>query len=154
MGLNGLKRRINLGFWEFAHLPLPKGNIITYFSLRAKCWLRGGVGGQFPRNLKRLDCDTYQLWDWRLFRNKRCLQSGKHASEHLLNINKNNNNNNNNKQKNITGNKATLQFSVIEIIYREKGQGSGAWVGGEKRALPQHFPISKRASRLVTMTIA
>ena len=25
-----------LGFWETAHLPLP----------RAKCWLRGGVGGQ------------------------------------------------------------------------------------------------------------
>ena len=22
-----------------------------YFSLRAKCWLRGGVGGQFPRNV-------------------------------------------------------------------------------------------------------
>ena len=40
---------INLGFWETAHLPLPYANIITYFSLRAKCW--GGVGGQFPRNL-------------------------------------------------------------------------------------------------------
>ena len=82
--------RINLGFWEVAHLPLPKGNIITHFSLRAECGLRGGVGGQFPRNLKRLDCDTYQLWDWRLFRNKRCLQNGKHISEHLLkNKNKN-----------------------------------------------------------------
>ena len=23
----------------------------TYFSLRAKCWLRGGVGGQFARNV-------------------------------------------------------------------------------------------------------
>ena len=23
----------------------------TYFSLGAKCWLRGGVGGQFPRSL-------------------------------------------------------------------------------------------------------
>ena len=22
----------------------------TYFSFRAKCWLGGGVGGQFPRN--------------------------------------------------------------------------------------------------------
>ena len=33
------------------HLPLPWANIIAYFSLRAKCWLRGGVGGQFPRNL-------------------------------------------------------------------------------------------------------
>ena len=28
-----------------AQLPLPKANINTYFS-----WLRGGVGGQFPRN--------------------------------------------------------------------------------------------------------
>ena len=36
---------------ETVHLPLPKANINTYFSLRAKCWLRGGVGGQFPRNL-------------------------------------------------------------------------------------------------------
>ena len=42
---------ITLDFWETAHLPLPYANIITYFSLRAKCWLRGGVGGQFPRNL-------------------------------------------------------------------------------------------------------
>ena len=31
---------INLGFWETAHLPLPTANIITYCSLRAKCWLR------------------------------------------------------------------------------------------------------------------
>ena len=30
-------------FWETANLPLPKANINTYFSLRAKCWLRGGV---------------------------------------------------------------------------------------------------------------
>ena len=35
---------------ETAHPPLPYANIYTYFSLRAKCWLRGGVGGQFPRN--------------------------------------------------------------------------------------------------------
>ena len=35
-------------FLETAHLPLPKANINTYFSLRAKCWIRGGVGGQFP----------------------------------------------------------------------------------------------------------
>ena len=34
-----------------AHLPLPQTNINTYFSLRAKCWLRGGVGGLFPRNV-------------------------------------------------------------------------------------------------------
>ena len=32
-------------------LPLPYANINTYFSLRANCWLRGGVGGQFPKNV-------------------------------------------------------------------------------------------------------
>ena len=37
---------INVGFWETAHLPVPEANIITYFSLKAKCWLRGGIGGQ------------------------------------------------------------------------------------------------------------
>ena len=42
-------RRSNLGFWETAHLPLPQVNINTYFSLWEKCWVRGGVGGQFPR---------------------------------------------------------------------------------------------------------
>ena len=45
------KRRVKRDFWETAHLPLPKANINTYFSLRAKWWLRGRVGGQFPRNL-------------------------------------------------------------------------------------------------------
>ena len=44
--------RSNLGFWETTHLPLPCANINTYFSLRAKWWLRGGVGRQFLRNLK------------------------------------------------------------------------------------------------------
>ena len=29
--------RINLDFRETAHPPLPKANINTYFSLRAKC---------------------------------------------------------------------------------------------------------------------
>ena len=29
----------------------PRNQHETYFSLRAKCWLRGGVGGQFPRNV-------------------------------------------------------------------------------------------------------
>ena len=43
--------RINLSFWGAVHLLLPWFSINTYFSLRAKCWLRGGVGGQFPRNL-------------------------------------------------------------------------------------------------------
>ena len=37
-------------FWETAHLPLPKADINTYFSLRAKFRLGVGVGGQFPRN--------------------------------------------------------------------------------------------------------
>ena len=50
-----MKIVINLGFWETAHLPLPYANINTYFSLREKGWLRGGVGGQFPRNLKWLE---------------------------------------------------------------------------------------------------
>ena len=36
---------------ETIHLPLPEAHTITCFSLAAKCWLRGGVGGQFPRNL-------------------------------------------------------------------------------------------------------
>ena len=45
------KRRVKRDFWQTAHLPLPKANINTYFSLRAKWWLRGRVGGQFPRNL-------------------------------------------------------------------------------------------------------
>ena len=40
---------IVIHFWETAHLPLPYTNINTYFSLRAKCWLRGGVGRQFPK---------------------------------------------------------------------------------------------------------
>ena len=32
--------------------PSPKPTLtLSYFSLRAKCWLRGGVGGQFPRNV-------------------------------------------------------------------------------------------------------
>ncbi len=29
--------RINLGFWETSHLPLPKPNINPYISLWAKC---------------------------------------------------------------------------------------------------------------------
>ena len=36
---------IIIRFWETAHLPLPETEIKTYFSLRAKCWLKGGVGG-------------------------------------------------------------------------------------------------------------
>ena len=43
--------QISLGFWETVHLPLPQANIKSHFSLRAKCWLRRGVAGQFPGNL-------------------------------------------------------------------------------------------------------
>ena len=50
---------ISLGFWETAHLPLPYANINTYFSFRAKCWFRGGVGGQFPTHLNWSDLCTY-----------------------------------------------------------------------------------------------
>ena len=42
---------IIIRFWETAHSPLPYASINTYFSLRAKCRLREGVGGQFPRNV-------------------------------------------------------------------------------------------------------
>ena len=38
-------------FWKTAHLTVPYVNINNYFSLRAKCWVRRGVGRQFPRNL-------------------------------------------------------------------------------------------------------
>ena len=38
-------------FLETAHLLLPYADINTYFPLWAKFWLRGGVGGQFPRNV-------------------------------------------------------------------------------------------------------
>ena len=31
--------------------PSPKPTFNTYLSLKAKCWLRGGLGGQFPRNV-------------------------------------------------------------------------------------------------------
>ena len=41
----------NIPFWETAHLPLPLGNINTYFSLRAKGWLTEGVVGQFSRKV-------------------------------------------------------------------------------------------------------
>ena len=48
--LKGLKEII-ISFWETVHLPLPEANINTYFSRRTKYWLRGGVAGQFPRNV-------------------------------------------------------------------------------------------------------
>ena len=34
--------RINLGFWETSHLPLPLLNVNICVSLRTKCWVRGG----------------------------------------------------------------------------------------------------------------
>ena len=40
---------INLGFWETAQVLMLAWGRGRYFSLRAKCWLRGGVGGQFSR---------------------------------------------------------------------------------------------------------
>ena len=45
------KVRIILRFWETAHLPLPLASINTFVSLGEKCWLRGGVGVQFSRNV-------------------------------------------------------------------------------------------------------
>ena len=41
-------------FWETAHIPLPYDNINTFFSLRKKCWPKGGVEGQFPRKRIRI----------------------------------------------------------------------------------------------------
>ena len=43
-------------FWETAHLPPPppppsRKPTSTLTSHSSKCWLRGGVGGQFPRNV-------------------------------------------------------------------------------------------------------
>ena len=41
-------------FWENAHLPLPYANINTSplgQNIAHLAWLRGGVGGQFPRNV-------------------------------------------------------------------------------------------------------
>ena len=32
--------------------PFPKPTLTPKFLLRAKCWLRGEVGGQFHRNVK------------------------------------------------------------------------------------------------------
>ena len=42
---------INVCFWETAHLSLPQPNIKPHFSLWTKWRLKGGVGGQFPRNI-------------------------------------------------------------------------------------------------------
>ena len=55
---------IIIRFWEAAHLPLPKASINTYFSLRAKCWLREGVGGLFPGNVFSLSPLPKILCSW------------------------------------------------------------------------------------------
>ena len=49
--LQHVYKGINLGIWETAHLPLPQLNVNIYVPLGAKFWVRGGVGGQFLRNL-------------------------------------------------------------------------------------------------------
>ena len=48
------KNWINVSFCETGQLPLPLLNVNICFSLGAKCWVQGGVGGQFPRNLLKL----------------------------------------------------------------------------------------------------
>ena len=48
----GSKKNDQLRFLGNCPPTLPYAIIITYFSLRAKCWLRGGVGGQFPKKPK------------------------------------------------------------------------------------------------------
>ena len=47
---------------ETAHLPLPLANINSYLSLRAKCWLREGVGGQLPRNPLLISFGSVGRW--------------------------------------------------------------------------------------------
>ena len=51
---------IIISSWESANLPLPLANINAYFSLTAKCWLRGGVGGHFPSNVWRVEHTTWK----------------------------------------------------------------------------------------------
>ena len=49
-GMNSIKKRpIYTKLQIYAQQVPPR--IHTYFLFRAKCWLRGGVGGQFPKNL-------------------------------------------------------------------------------------------------------
>ena len=50
--------------WEAAHPPLPWANIKTYFSLRAKFWRRGGVGGHLPWNMSWSQYDSKGLFTW------------------------------------------------------------------------------------------
>ena len=43
--------KVNEKFYKINSVSIIEANINTYFSLREKCELRGGVGGQFPRNI-------------------------------------------------------------------------------------------------------
>ena len=60
------ENRINLGFSENAHLPLPKANTLPEVRSKCKCWFEEGVGGQFPGNLswsrKFLVPDFFDPW--------------------------------------------------------------------------------------------
>ena len=38
-------QKLDWGNWVTDHLPLPKVNVDSHFSLRVKLWRRGGVGG-------------------------------------------------------------------------------------------------------------
>ena len=59
-GIDGIIMR----FWETAHLPLSWDNVNTYISLRAKCWLRGGVGIMIPINYREPARNkNSELWD-------------------------------------------------------------------------------------------
>ena len=43
------RNRINISIWATAHLPLPWPNINPSLLSIDYCWVRGGVGRQFPR---------------------------------------------------------------------------------------------------------
>ena len=50
-GRNAWRTPNNICVGGYPPTPLPYANISAYFLLRAKWWLRGRVGVQFPRNL-------------------------------------------------------------------------------------------------------
>ena len=52
--LKGWKYWINLGFGNLPTYPSPKPTIRPKWEVSEKCWLGGGVGGKFLRNLKFL----------------------------------------------------------------------------------------------------
>ena len=51
MTVMGEGRSLYIRVWETAYLPSPQPTLTRYFSLEAKCWLRGVLGEQFPRNV-------------------------------------------------------------------------------------------------------